>query len=70
MTTTFLHLQLTEDTDNPLFFNWRKTLDGNNNVEKGEQLSNMQIIDKAIQDLDTAIKNVAKSITDALEDEY
>ena len=66
----FLNLHLTEDSDNPTFLSWRKSLDGNNSEEKGEQLSNLQIIDNAIKDLDTAIKAVSKSISDALEDEY
>ena len=60
MTTPFLSLQLTEDTDNPLFFTWRKALDGNNDTEKGEQLSNMQIIDNAIKNLDDAVKGWMK----------
>lgn len=44
--TEFLGLNLTED--DPLFEDWRKSLDGNN--PEGRE-SNMQIIDKAMKDL-------------------
>lgn len=44
--TEFLGLNLTED--DPLFEDWRKSLDGNN--PEGQE-SNMQIIDKAMKDL-------------------
>lgn len=70
MTTSFLKLQLTADEDNPLFFDWRKGLDGANNAANGEQLSNMQILDNAIQTLDTDIKNLSQAILGAMEDEY
>ena len=64
--TAVLKLNLTED-DSTTFGQWRASIDGNN--ASGKE-SNMQIIEKAIVDLQGQIKDVQDSIGVALSGDY
>lgn len=64
--TAVLKLNLTED-DSTTFGQWRASIDGNN--ASGNE-SNMQIIEKAIVDLQGQIKDVQDSIGVALSGDY
>ena len=55
--TTNLGLNLTID-NTTTFENWRKSIDGENSIENGEELSNFQIIDEAIGNIDTLLTEV------------
>lgn len=55
--TTNLGLNLTNN-DNITFGDWRKTIDAENSIENGEELSNFQIIDEAIGNIDTLLNEV------------
>ena len=55
--TTNLGLNLTTD-NTTTFENWSKSIDGENSTENGEELSNFQIIDEAIGNIDTLLTEV------------
>ena len=55
--TTNLGLNLTTD-DNMKFGDWRKTIDGENSTENGEELSNFQIIDNAIGNIEEVLNQI------------
>lgn len=55
--TTNLGLNLTTD-DNMTFGDWRKTIDGENSTENGEELSNFQIIDNAIGNIEEVLNQI------------
>lgn len=55
--TTNLGLNLTTD-NTTTFENWRKSIDGENSTENGEELSNFQIIDNAIGNIEEVLNQI------------
>ena len=55
--TTNLGLNLTTD-NTTTFENWRKSIDGENSTANGEELSNFQIIDNAIGNIEEVLNQI------------